>query len=641
MRNNYTKKYNFHQIFILLLISQNFHPILAIPTDTITPTQPLTKDQTLISPGQLFELGFFTPGGANSDKWYVGIWYKEIEDKTIVWVANRANPLSSSSTSVLQITENNTLLLIDGQTRNPVWSSDETPATNIIAQLLDSGNFVIRPENDDEEQSYIWQSFDYPTDTLLPGMKLGWDLKTGLNRNITSWKTPIDPAPGDYTFKINTNGLPEAFLTEKQKIKYRSGAWNGVRFSGVPEMKPTEIITFEFQFKSDEIFYMFELHNKTLYSRLLVNHNGLLERYTWIPTNSIWNRFWYAPKDQCDGYKECGLSGICDTNLSPICKCMMGFKPKNQIAWDLRDGSDGCVRFHKLDCETDDFNVLGNMKLPDTTSSFVDKNMNLDECEDMCRKNCSCTAYTSSNITGSGSGCVIWSTQLVDMRQYAAAEGGQVLYVRVASSDAVHSVGVGSGNSSGKTKTIAIAAGIIVLFGVALCFLSKRRIYQRSIRTRSENRGLSERSQELLMNAAIIPSKREFSGETSTEEIELPLFDFGTLAMATENFSDATKLGQGGFGCVYKAMLVEGQEVAVKRLSKNSGQGVEEFKNELRLIARLQHRNLVRLLGCCVDMEEKMLIYEYLENKSLDTILFSKSFSLYFGHSSLSHHIHH
>ncbi|KAJ8545618.1 hypothetical protein K7X08_018201 [Anisodus acutangulus] len=629
MRNNYTKKYNFHQIFFLLLISQNFHPILAIPTDTITPTQPLTKDQTLISPGQLFELGFFTPGGANSDKWYVGIWYKEIEDKTIVWVANRANPLSSSSTSVLQITENNTLLLIDGQTRNPVWSSDETPATNVVAQLLDSGNFVIRPENDDEEQSYIWQSFDYPTDTLLPGMKLGWDLKTGLNRNITSWKTSIDPAPGDYTFKINTNGLPEAFLTEKQEIKYRSGAWNGVRFSGVPEMKPTEIITFEFQFKSDEIFYMFELHNKTLYSRLLVNHTGLLERYTWIPTNSIWNRFWYAPKDQCDGYKECGVSGICDTNLSPICKCMMGFKPKNQIAWDLRDGSDGCVRFHKLDCETDDFNVLGNMKLPDTTSSFVDKNMNLDECEDMCRKNCSCTAYTNSNITGSGSGCVIWSTQLVDMRQYAAAEGGQVLYVRVASPDAVHSVGVGSGNSSGKTKTIAIAAGItvgiaLVLFGVALCFLSKRRKYQRSIRTRSENRGLSERSQELLMNAAIIPSKREFSGETSTEEFELPLFDFGTLAMATENFSDSTKLGQGGFGCVYKAMLVEGQEVAVKRLSKNSGQGVEEFKNELRLIARLQHRNLVRLLGCCVDMEEKMLIYEYLENKSLDSILFNK-----------------
>uniref|UniRef100_F6HCT3 Protein kinase domain-containing protein n=1 Tax=Vitis vinifera TaxID=29760 RepID=F6HCT3_VITVI len=103
---------------------------------------------------------------------------------------------------------------------------------------------------------------------------------------------------------------------------------------------------------------------------------------------------------------------------------------------------------------------------------------------------------------------------------------------------------------------------------------------------------------------------------------ELPLFNFKCVAAATGNFSDENKLGQGGFGPVYKGMLPGGEEIAVKRLSRRSGQGLEEFKNEMTLIAKLQHRNLVRLLGCCIEGEEKMLLYEYMPNKSLDFFIF-------------------
>ncbi|XP_042490089.1 receptor-like serine/threonine-protein kinase SD1-7 [Macadamia integrifolia] len=105
---------------------------------------------------------------------------------------------------------------------------------------------------------------------------------------------------------------------------------------------------------------------------------------------------------------------------------------------------------------------------------------------------------------------------------------------------------------------------------------------------------------------------------------ELPFIEVDVIAAATDNFSPNNKLGEGGFGPVYKGRLFNGKEIAVKRLSKNSGQGMEEFKTEVLLIAKLQHRNLVKLLACSLEEEEKMLIYEYMPNKSLDSFIFDK-----------------
>ncbi|XP_072951003.1 cysteine-rich receptor-like protein kinase 6 [Typha angustifolia] len=106
------------------------------------------------------------------------------------------------------------------------------------------------------------------------------------------------------------------------------------------------------------------------------------------------------------------------------------------------------------------------------------------------------------------------------------------------------------------------------------------------------------------------------------ENVESLLLDLSTLRVATEDFAEVNKLGEGGFGAVYKGMLPDGQEIAVKRLSRHSGQGVGELKNELILVAKLQHKNLVRLLGVCLEAQEKLLVYEFVPNRSLDTILF-------------------
>ncbi|XP_057993142.1 G-type lectin S-receptor-like serine/threonine-protein kinase SD1-1 [Hevea brasiliensis] len=113
--------------------------------------------------------------------------------------------------------------------------------------------------------------------------------------------------------------------------------------------------------------------------------------------------------------------------------------------------------------------------------------------------------------------------------------------------------------------------------------------------------------------------------ESSEEDMELPLFDLVIISHATNKFSDSNKLGEGGFGPVYKGTLIDGKEIAVKRLSKNSGQGVKEFKNEVKLIVKLQHRNLVKLLGCCIEGDERMLIYEYMPNKSLNSFIFDQT----------------
>ncbi|KAG6416529.1 hypothetical protein SASPL_123961 [Salvia splendens] len=122
---------------------------------------------------------------------------------------------------------------------------------------------------------------------------LGWDSKTGLNRYITSWKSADDPSTGDYSFKLDIYGYPEIHLSNRDKIYYRSDAWNGLRFSGVPEMRlSSPLLSFLFVRNSHQLSYSFNLLNDSMYSRLVVKHSGALQRFIWIPSSGIWNLFW-------------------------------------------------------------------------------------------------------------------------------------------------------------------------------------------------------------------------------------------------------------------------------------------------------------------------------------------------------------
>jgi hypothetical protein len=209
------------ETFTHLFVYSFFFSLLrtSITQDTITANQSIRDGGTLVSAGGSFQLGFFSP--SNSKSRYVGIWYV-ISPEIVVWVANKNTPLNDHS-STLKVTGDGVLVLLNS-TNDIVWSSNtsRTPE-NPVVQLLDTGNLVVKDRNDDNKDKLLWQSFDYPCDTYLPEMKLGWDLVTGLDRFLSSWKSMDDPAQGEYSIRIDPRGLPQRVLMKGDSIKTRAG----------------------------------------------------------------------------------------------------------------------------------------------------------------------------------------------------------------------------------------------------------------------------------------------------------------------------------------------------------------------------------------------------------------------------------
>lgn len=170
---------------------------------------------------------------------------------------------------------------------------------------------------------------------------------------------------------------------------------------------------------------------------------------------------------------------------------------------------------------------------------------------------------------------------------------------------------------------VAAVAGVLLLLALGCCCCCvwrKRRKRQGETGSSAPGGGADD---VLPIRVRKHPALDE-DWRSAEKDVDLPLFDLDVVLTATDNFALHNKIGEGGFGPVYMGKLEDGQEVAVKRLSRRSMQGAVEFKNEVKLIAKLQHRNLVRLLGCCIDEDERMILYEYMHNQSLDTFIFDE-----------------
>ncbi|KAL2327901.1 hypothetical protein Fmac_021328 [Flemingia macrophylla] len=443
------------------------------------------------------------------------------------------------------------------QNETVVWNTTSLKqAQNPVAELLDSGNLVVRNEGDENSEDYLWQSFDYPSDTLLQGMKLGWNLKLGLQWKITAWKSQDDPSPGDLSWGMVLNAYPEFYMLKGTTRIFRLGPWNGQTYSGLSYDEPNPVFTFRYVSNNDEIFYSYTLLNKSSISRIVLNQTtNKYYIYVWGEAEQNWKIYNSLPTDTCDTYGLCGVYANCKNSQLQVCQCFKGFSPKSPQAWISSDWTEGCVRNTPLSCkdrDSDGFVKFAGLKVPDTTHTWLDESVGLQECRAKCLNNCSCMAYANSDVE-EGSGCVMWLGDLFDVKQYQT--GGQDLYVRMPASE-------------------------------------------------------------------IDNLLTEDNNERPENDLDIPLFDLPTIATATNHFSLKNKIGEGGFGPVYRGILVNRQEIAVKTLSISSRQGLTEFVNEVKLIAKLQHRNLVKLLGCCIQGQEKMLVYEYMENGSLDSFIF-------------------
>ncbi|ONI12949.1 hypothetical protein PRUPE_4G193600 [Prunus persica] len=561
---------------------------LATAADTISPSKPIIGSDTLVSSGQSFKSGLFSAGNSS---WYLGIWYNNFPD-VVVWVANRENPLADSYGS-LTLSKNGSLVLLD-QMNNSVWSSTSSQvAEDPVAELLETGNLVVRDKAATASEIYIWESFDFPSDTLLQDMKLGWNFRTGHNRFLTSWKNDSDPSPGQYTYGMDNVPLPQLVIAKGAKKQFRTGPWNGLRLTGTPGSSVSyEVVHPIFVYNTTDLYYSYEAVDKSVVTRLKLSESGI-QRLVVNKGSTTWAVMYTLQYNQCDNYGVCGANSICKINKSPVCECLHGFVPESWNEWGVLNWTSGCRRGTPLNCQKgEDFLRIRNVKLPDQLDFRVILSTSIDECKAECLRNCSCVAYTKSDIGKGDSGCLMWSGALIDMREFDEDDREQDIYIRMPFSEL--------GKSSRKGKRVVL---ISVLSAVSLLIVLGFSCWYIILKKRRKKR----------------------ASRDSKEDLELPLFDFDTIATATNNFSHTNKLGEGGFGPVYKANLTREEFIAVKRLSKDSGQGIEEFKNEVTMIAKLQHWNLVKLLGCCIQGEERMLIYEYMPNKSLDCFIFDQS----------------
>ncbi|GAU36627.1 hypothetical protein TSUD_387790 [Trifolium subterraneum] len=395
---------------------------------TITSSQFIKDSETISSNDDAFKFGFFSP--ANTTNRYVGIWY--LEDSNIIWVANREKPLQDLSGMVTISDDNTNLLVLNGQ-KNVIWSSNVSnfaSNSNVTAHLQNNGNLILQ----DATGKTIWESFEHPTHAFVANMIISTNKKTGQKVKLTSWRTPSDPAIGNFSNGLERLNAPEFFIWNNTKPYWRSGPWNGQKFIGLrSDLVYASSYLNGFNVAREDngslVESTYTLINSSYFATMVVTYEGKMVYSLWINRYQVSNGV--AQESECDVYGFCGLNGSCNFKKFPICTCLKGFEPKNADEWNKQNWTSGCVRSAsalrcELGGEKDGFMKLEMTKVPD----FVQQSyLSVDACRNQCLNDCNCTAYGFDDVIN----CLTWSGNLIDIVRFSS--GGIDLYIRVPNSE--------------------------------------------------------------------------------------------------------------------------------------------------------------------------------------------------------------
>ncbi|KAF3780890.1 putative receptor protein kinase [Nymphaea thermarum] len=580
----------------------------------------------LVSEKGTFKAGFYSVG---ENAVSFAIWFAEPPDqRAVVWMANRDRPVNSRA-SRLSFWKRGDLALLDAD-GSIVWTATSSSSSGnssssigaaVRAELWETGNLVLV----DGGGRVVWQSFDYPTDTLLPGQPLTRSMRLASRKAEGVYTTGYYRAyfNDDNVFSFIYDGpktssiywpSPDNNVFENGRTRYNSSRYAVLddfgRFSSSDKL----------QFATSDV-------GPGIKRRLTMDYDGILRLYSLNNKTKRWEVSWMPFElERCRVHGLCGENGLCVYRPTPTCACPPGFQMNDPTDWNQ-----GCKMEFNIVCNKTQVQFI---KLPHTDFYGYDlvgyaKGISLEACQNICRSDCNCRGF---GYWADGNGACYAKSILFSGQSGPQFPGD--MYVKVPSgNDQLRQLTVPDHPSS--TLDCSKSNSSILDFAVHYTTNNAQGDYLKYPIGFAIAFGVVEVIC-VGFGWAYLQRKRKYDLLHSVDHGYLAMkmgfrrFNFRELKIATNNFRD--EIGRGGSGVVYKGVLMEDERVvAVKRL-EGVNQGEGQFWSEVSTIGRINHVNLVTMLGFCAEREHRLLVYEYLENGSLEKNLFSDSAVLNWEH---------